>query len=370
MKVERVLSTIVALPLKRPHKLAMSTITRHTMVIVQLWTDDGALGVGEVSIIPHYGPESPGAVKHVIDHYLSPRLIGLDPRNTMALLGAMDDAIVGNAYAKSGVEMACLDCAARAARSSVATLLGGSVRRRIPALWVLGHGEVEPDVAEARELVDSQSHRLFLVKVGKGDAQENVDRALAIKRALGDGVGVRVDANQGWDEATAAWCIERMEDGGIEAIEQPVAAWNREAMRRLARRFTVPLIADEAVCTLQDAMALARDGAADGFSVKVSKHGGLWRATQIATLAQSAGISLFGGTMLEGAIGTSACAQLFSTFASLRWGCQLFGPKLLLDDIAAAPVEFDHFDLLVPDCVGLGAEIDSDKLRFYTVPLA
>jgi muconate cycloisomerase len=71
--------------------------------------------------------------------------------------------------------------------------------------------------------------------------------------------------------------------------------------------------------------------------------------------------------MLEGAIGTSACAQLFSTFDSLRWGCQLFGPQLLLDDVASGPVIFEEFDVLVPDCIGLGVRLDADMLQFYTM---
>jgi len=367
MRIERIVTTRIALPLRRPHRLAMATITDHAMLIVQLFADEGHRGVGEISVIPHYGAETPGAIQHLIDVYLAPSLIGMDPRNPLAILARMEETIQGHAYAKAGLEMACLDCAGRALGVSVSTLLGGAVRQRMPALWVLGHGDVEPDVAEARALMAQGSHRLFLVKVGKGDPAENVARALAIKQALGEQASVRVDANQGWDEATAAWCIERLEAGGIDAIEQPVPAWNRGAMQRLAERFVVPIMADEAVCTLQDAMAFAGEAAADAFSIKVSKHGGMLRARQVATVAEGAGISLFGGTMLEGGIGTSASAQLFSTLPSLRWGCQLFGPRLLTDDVSVAPVRYENFDLVMPDCPGLGVEIDADKLRYYQV---
>ncbi|NNH17416.1 chloromuconate cycloisomerase [Bordetella trematum] len=368
MKIERIVTTRIALPLRRPHRLAMATLTDHDMLIVQLFTDEGIAGLGEVSIIPHYGAETPGTVQHIIDACLVPALAGADPRNLMQIHARMDAAIPGHAYAKAALEMACLDCAGRALGVSVATLLGGALRQRMPALWVLGHGEARRDIEEAQSLLESRSHRLFLVKVGKGEPAENVRRALDIKQALGEHASVRVDANQGWDEATASWCIERLEAGGIDAVEQPVPAWNRAAMQRLAARFTVPIMADEAVCTLQDAMAFAGEAAADAFSIKVSKHGGLMRARQVATVAEAAGISLFGGTMLEGGIGTSACAQLFATLPSLAWGCQLFGPRLLKDDVACAPVSYDAFDLVLGDSVGLGLEIDPDKLRFYQVP--
>ena len=83
MKIERIVTTLIALPLRRPHRLAMATITDQAMVIVQLFTDEGCVGVGEVSVIPNYGAETPGAIRHVIEDYLAPRLVGEDPCNTM-----------------------------------------------------------------------------------------------------------------------------------------------------------------------------------------------------------------------------------------------------------------------------------------------
>ncbi len=365
MKIDRIETLVVELPTKRVHRLAVATMTSHTQVIVRLYTSDGALGLGEIAVVPHYSANSPGSVKAMIDEVLTPAVLGCDPRLIVDLHARMDRAIKGNGFAKAGIEMACLDAAARALNVPVSALLGGASLSRIPVLRILGNGEIGPDVEEAERYLEDRINRLFLVKLGKGPKEENVARALAIKKALGERAMVRVDANQGWDEATATWCIERLEAGGIEAAEQPVPAWDREAMRRLARRFTIPIMADEAVATLDDAMAFAREGAADAFSIKPIKHGGLYRARQVASIAEAAGISLFGGTMGEGMLGSAACAQLFSTFHALAWGCQLCGPQLLADDIAQTAVQYQDFELVVPTGPGFGIALDEDKLRHY-----
>lgn len=365
MKIDSIASVIVDLPVARPHKLAMATIHRHSLVLVRLRTSDGATGTGEIAIIPNYGEESPEAVKSVIDQVLAPHLLGQDPRRIGHLLLRMDQAIKGNAYAKAGIEMACHDAGARALGVPVSSLIGGLVVPRLPVLWVLGNGEIGPDIDEAEACLSARTHRLFLVKVGHGEPAENVARALAIKHALGGRASVRVDANQGWDEATAGWAIERLQDGGIDAVEQPVPRWNLPAMRRLAERFVVPIMADEAVATPEDAAAFAREAAADAFSIKPTKHGGIARTRQVAAIAEASGISLFGGTMIEGAIGTSASAQVFASIPRLAWGCQLFGPQLLTDDVAAGRVTYEDFELVVPTGPGFGIDLDEDKLDHY-----
>lgn len=365
MNISSIQSVIVDLPVARPHKLAMATIARHSLVLVRIRTESGVEGIGEVAIIPHYGAEAPGAVKSIIDECLAPNLVGQDASCVEALLLHMDRLIKGNGYAKAAIEMACVDAHAKTLGVPASALFGGMVNERLPVLWVLGNGEIGPDIEEAQRKLEERSHRLFLVKIGHGDPTENVARALAIKAALGDRASVRVDVNQGWDESTAAWGIERLERGGIDAIEQPVPAWNMGAMRRLSERFAVPIIADEAIVTMEDAMAYAREGAADAFSIKVGKHGGMTRTKRIASIAEAAGISLFGGTMIEGQIGTSAYAQVFSTLPRLAWGCQLFGPQLLTDDVAVRDIIYEDFELVVPTKPGLGIEIDEEKVAFY-----
>ena len=309
MNIESIDATIVDIPIVRPHKLAMTTLDRHALIVVRLHTDVGLIGLGELSVIPHYSEASVVATKAVIDEVLAPALIGQDPRRIELLLLKMDTLIKGNHYAKAALEMACVDVSARALGVPAMAMFGGQVHERLPMLWVLANGLVERDVAEARQKLAERSHRLFLVKVGRGDVRENVARAIAIKAALGDAAAVRVDVNQGWDEATASWAMAQLQAGGIEVIEQPVPRAHIGAMQRLAHTYTLPVMADEAVETVEDMLAHAQLHACDAVSLKITKHGGMTRTKQVAAIASAAGIGLFGGTMIEGHIGTSASAQ-------------------------------------------------------------
>jgi muconate cycloisomerase len=365
MRITAIETIIVDLPTRRPHHLAMATINSQGRVLVRVRDEEGREGIGEAPVIPHYGAETVEGIKLVIDDYLAPALIGHDPAALEAVLALMDKVVKDNAYAQASVEMACVDLVTPSLGVSAATVFGGAVRDRIRTLWVLGIGEAEKDIADAEEKLDAKLHDLFLVKIGKTDPRDDVARAAAVKRALGDRARVHVDVNQSWDETTAAWAIERLQDAGIAVVEQPLPRADIEGMRRLSEPFTVPIMADEAVDTVESAMAFARHRAADAFSLKLVKHGGMLRTRKVATIAEAAGISLFGGTMLESGIGTAASAQIFSTVARLDWGCQLFGPELLGDTLTVEQPVYQDFHLVVPAGPGFGMTIDPDKLAFY-----
>ena len=105
--------------------------------------------------------------------------------------------------------------------------------------------------------------------------------------------------------------------------------------------------------------------AADVFAVKIAQSGGLYQAGRVAAIADAASIGLYGGTMLEGAIGTIASAHLFSTFPNLTWGTELFGPLLLAQELVTEPLQYQDFELVVPTGLGLGVELDDERLRFF-----
>ncbi len=104
---------------------------------------------------------------------------------------------------------------------------------------------------------------------------------------------------------------------------------------------------------------------ADVFAVKTAQSGGLFNAQRVAAIGEAAGIELYGGTMLEGAIGTIASAHVFSTFAGLQWGTELFGPLLLTEEILATPLDYREFELRIPDGPGLGLTLDEDRIAFF-----
>lgn len=356
---------LVDIPTIRPHRMSVATMNAQTLVLVRVVCDDGIDGWGEASTIGglNYGEESPESIKTNIDAHIAPLLIGMDARYVAKAMAKIRKVIQGNRFAKCAIETALLDAQARRLNIPLSELLGGRLRDELPVAWTLASGDTSKDIAEAEKMLELRRHRIFKLKIGLRPVADDVAHVLAIKKALGDNVSVRVDVNQAWSELDAVKGIAALEAGGIDLIEQPVRADNNAGLKRLADRFSVAIMADEALHGPLDAFALSTSAAADVFAVKITQSGGLIPALQVANIAQLAGIGLYGGTMLEGAIGTAAAAHAFSTFHDLSYGTELFGPLLLTEEVLLEPLVYKDFMLQVPKKPGLGVEIDREKLN-------
>jgi muconate cycloisomerase len=366
-KIEHIETFLVDLPTIRPHQLAMTTLSRQTLMIVRIRCSDGIVGVGEGTTIGGlaYGAESPEGMKLAIDTYIAPHLLKSNPNQVAATMAGIGKAVQDNRFAKCAVETALLDAMGKRTGLSVSDLLGGRFHDRLPVAWTLASGNTSSDIAEAESMLAKRRHNIFKLKIGKGDPKDNIAHVAAIKRALGDQASVRVDINQAWSESTAARAIAALEDAGCDLVEQPIALSNRKGMARLALQARIPVMADESLRGPETAFDFAADAAADVFAVKIMQSGGLYAAARVAAIADAAGIELYGGTMLEAGVGTAAGAQLFSTFPNLQWGTELFGPLLLTEEILTEPLNYSDFSLHVPTGPGLGIDLDEAKLAHF-----
>ncbi|AMM17661.1 muconate cycloisomerase [Burkholderia sp. PAMC 28687] len=358
---------LVDLPTIRAHQLAMATMQQQTLVIVRLRSSDDIEGLGEATTIGGlaYGEESPEGIKLTIDTYLAPALIGMDATNVNGAMLKLNKVARGNRFAKCALETALLDAQGKRLGVPVSTLLGGAVRKTLPVLWTLASGDTQRDIEEAEMLLAERRHNTFKLKIGRRGVREDVAHVSKIKAALGGRAKVTVDVNQAWSEVDATLGIEALEAAGVDLIEQPTPREQRGALARLASRFIVPIMADEAVTGPEDALELVRGACADVFALKIAKSGGIYAMMRTAAIADAAGVSLYGGTMLEGSVGSVASAHGFSALPQLDWGTELFGPLLLKDDIVTARPQYRDFDLHLPEGPGLGLHIDEEKLAFY-----
>ncbi|WP_137175473.1 muconate/chloromuconate family cycloisomerase [Massilia sp. HP4] len=364
--IREIETSLVDVPTIRPHKLSVATMHTQTLVLVRIRCDDGIEGWGEATTIGglNYGEESPDSIKANLDRHIAPLLVGMDANSPARAMARLRKTIQGNRFAKCAIETALLDAQGQRLGVPVSELLGGRVRDALPVAWTLASGDTAKDIAEAEHMLDIRRHRIFKLKIGARGIKEDVDHVLAIKRALGERASVRVDVNQAWSELEAVRGIAALEAGGIDLIEQPVRADNRAALRRLAARFDVAVMADEALHGPVDAFNIARTDGADVYAVKIAQSGGLFPAQQVASVAQLAGIGLYGGTMLEGGVGTAATAHLCATWTDLSWDTELFGPLLLTEELLQEPLRYQDFTLQVPTGPGLGVRIDTEKLHY------
>ena len=363
--IEKVEALLLDLPTIRPHRLSVATMNGQTVMLVRIHCSDGVVGIGEGTTIGGlaYGGESPEGMKLAIDTYFAPRLVGADPTRVPALMASLDGMIKDNRFARSAVETALLDAQGKRTGLPVSELLGGRRRARLPVAWTLASGDTARDIDEAEKMLDLRRHNVFKLKIGAKPLDEDIAHVAAIKRALGERAAVRVDVNMAWSELQAARGMAALADAGCELVEQPVAT--AAALARLVRRFPTALMADESLHGPRSAFELAKVAGADVFAVKIEQSGGLYAAQQVAAIADAAGIELYGGTMLEGAVGTIASAHAFATFANLQWGTELFGPLLLTEEILQTPLDYSDFHLTVPDGPGLGIALDEDRVQFF-----
>jgi muconate cycloisomerase len=367
-RIDRVQARILDIPTIRPHKLSFGAISRQSPVIVQLWLSNGACGFGEAATIggPSWNEESPESILHAISHHLAPALIGQDGGGFGSALARMDAVCKGNAFAKSAVEMALIDAVSRSLDLPAWQLLGGKQRESLPLAWTLASGDIELDVAEAHAMLAARRHRIFKIKIGARAPADDVAHVSAIARALQGQASLTVDVNQAWDGNTARRYLPQLIESGVGLIEQPVAKWNVAALKGLSATLQGALImADETVCTVQDALMLAREQASHVFSLKVAKHGGLLRTAKVAAIAEAADIGWYGGTMLETSLGSAASAHVFSTLAGAHHGCELFGPQLLVDDIVERQMPIVDCELQLPDGPGFGVEVNLKQLQRF-----
>jgi len=364
--IERIETRLVDLPTIRPHKLSVGTMHGQTLMLVTIYCSDGSVGTGEGTTIAGmaYGPESPESMKLAIDAYLGPAMIGKDASRVQALMVHLSKLVKVNHFAKSAVETALLDAHGRRLGVPVSELLGGRCRDRLPVAWTLASGSTEKDIAEAEKMLELRRHKTFKLKIGARDPRVDIGHVARIKKALGDRGAVRVDVNMAWSETQAAWAIPALADAGCELVEQPVNS--AAALKRLMRRFPVALMADEVLQGPQSAFDIAKNEGADVFAIKIEQSGGLFAAQRVAAIADAAGIELYGGTMLEGAVGTIASAHLFASIPNLQWGTELFGPLLITEEILVKPLDYSDFELTVPDGPGLGIELDKDRIKRFT----
>jgi muconate cycloisomerase len=363
--IERVETFLLDLPTIRPHRLSVATMTGQTLMIVRLHCSDGAVGIGEGTTIAGlaYGAESPEGMKLAIDTYFAPVLVGSDASRVQALMARVGKLVKGNHFAKCAVETALLDAQGKRCGLPLSELLGGRVRDRLGVAWTLASGDTSKDIAEAEAMLAARRHNVFKLKIGRKSVAEDVAHVAAIKRAVGDRAAVRVDINMAWSETDALRGLPALADAGCELAEQPVAT--AAAMTRLMRRFPIALMADEVLTGPDSAYELARVSGADVFAVKTEQSGGLIAALKVGAIADAAGIELYGGTMLEGAVGTIAAAHVFATFPHLQWGTELFGPLLLTEEILEQPLVYRDFHLEIPGMPGLGIALDEDRVNAF-----
>jgi L-alanine-DL-glutamate epimerase-like enolase superfamily enzyme len=337
-------------------------------LLVKVHTDEGLVGLGEVSCTPGWSGEDQTTAAHVIAEYIAPRLIGRDPTEVERLSARIRASVANNPFTKAGLEMALWDLLGKSVGLPVYRLLGGPVRDYVPTKYSVSGLEPER-AAEIAAWAVAQGFRTMKVKVGI-EPEEDVARVRAVREAVGPNVRLGVDANGGWPVRTAIRTIRQLEEFNIYFVEQPTPDLDVAWLADVRAHVQIPVMADESVYTLQDAMAVVRAGAADVLSVYIGKGGGIGPARKVAAVAEAAGLTCTIGSNLE--LGVASAAMIHLAMATPGIGaeefpCDILSPFFYTDDVLAEPLPIAGGSARPTERPGLGVELDDEKVEHYRV---
>ena len=366
--IGRVETVLLDVPLRRPHGFARTSMDAQPVLLVFVRTAGGVTGVGEgvVPAGPWWGGESVETMQVIVERYIAPLMLGRRVDDVAGILRDVGDVVAANLYAKCAVEVALHDAWARCLGVPVHTLLGGAARTSVPVTWALGTEPAPVVVEEALGKLDAGLHRSFKLKMGAQDPADDVARICLVAEKLAGVASVRVDLNARWDRLTSLTHLPKLVEAGIDLVEQPVPGAEFEALAEINKALPIPVMADESLRTPTDALRLAKLGAADVYSLKTTKSGGLRATKAISEVAAAAGIPCHAGTSIESPIGTAASLHLACAAAAVTWGSELFGPLLMREDLLTTPLRFADGELHLPDGPGLGVELDPAAVRALT----
>lgn len=200
-------------------------------------------------------------------------------------------------------ELATLDLEAQRFGRPLAYLLSDSPHSRVAVNALLFAPGVEALVAEAGRAVDA-GFRTVKLKVASASPEQDIARILAVRERVGAAVAIRIDANGGWDEATALRVLRAVEACDIEYVEEPVAG----DARAIGRQTNIPVAADPG--SLEEGRRVLHERGADVLVLKPMALGGLRATRELAVAAIEAGLGVVVTSVLDTAVGVAGALHL------------------------------------------------------------
>src|SRR4051794_7105942 len=210
------------IPLKDPFRIAVMEMRAAANVFVRINTDAGLVGWGESSPFWKLCGETQN-IDIAAGMNLAVMMKGLDPLAVEDRMAEIDGFLKNNSQIRAAFDIALHDLLGKAANLPLYRILGGAGR---PMQTCLTIAIGEPSaMAEKAAAAVARGFRIIKIKLGTS-RREDVERVRAIREAVGRDVGIRIDANQGWDVPTALAVLNEVAAMNVEYCEQPVQHWN------------------------------------------------------------------------------------------------------------------------------------------------
>jgi len=363
MKQELTISKIelykLSIPLIEPFVTSLGVDTAAENVLVKIFTQEGLVGYGECSPYMPINGESQDTC-FIVGQYFAKVLKGKNPLDIKACIQLMDEVIYGNSSIKSAFDIALHDIAAQHAGLPLYKFIGGENNKTIITDYTVSIGDPELMAQEALK-IKFQGYPAIKVKLGK-HGPTDVERIKAIRKAVGDKIPLRIDANQGWKVKEAIETLNALAKYDIQHCEEPIARWKYMKLPKVKKKSPIPIMADESCSDEHDAKRLIEIDACQYFNIKLGKAGGIYKGLKIVRLAEKAGIHLQVGAMIESRIAMTAFAH-FALSSSMIEHYDFDTALMFSVDPVTGGIQYKANGVIeVPETPGLGAPISNEWL--------
>jgi L-alanine-DL-glutamate epimerase-like enolase superfamily enzyme len=344
----------------RPFTIATGTMTFAQNIFIRIHTTQGITGVGECSAFPMIVGETQDTCFILARDFSSllKNKNALDVDDCMLLL---NQYIAGNYTVKSAFDMALHDIAATHAGLPLYKWLGGTHPKKLETDITIGISNAEQMAAEAAQFIE-KGFKILKVKVGK-DPQKDAACIRAIREAVGYGISIRIDANQGWSYEQATEACRLMAPYQIAFCEQPMHRRHDYLLPELMKASEIPIMADESVFNYDDARQLSSSNSCHYVNIKLAKTGGILEAKKVHDICQEKQIPCMMGGMLESRVALTAFAHFATAMPNIVFydmdTCMLGH----LTDPVTNGAYFDGNQLVLPGGIGINADVDEDFLK-------
>lgn len=332
-------------------------------VIIKIQADDGTTGWGQSVPIARWSYETLETSTLVLRDYYVPALLGHDPLDIEGAHRLMDDAVApsfstGMPITRAGVDMALWDLVSRHQRKPLHELWNRPRGNRITLSWTINVRvltEVEAAVAAGK----GRGYRHFNIKVAPNPSFD-IALARAVRRLVPEGF-LWADANGGYEPDSAMAAARGLAEAGVDVLEAPLRPNRLRGYQALKKLKALPILMDEGIVAPVELEEFIHLDMLDGVAMKPSRCGGLSSNKHQIELIQHHGLIWLGSGLTDPDISLAATLQLYAAYG-LNRPAALNGPQFLTADVLKQPLRVEDGQLRVPEGLGLGIEVDEEKV--------
>ncbi|MDX2153743.1 MAG: enolase C-terminal domain-like protein [Bryobacteraceae bacterium] len=344
-------------------------------ILLRLTASDGSTGWGEISDVSHLPAMQPDAED--LQRVLASLLAGRSAMDTNGVEDLMLANFPGTRFhgkaclVRAGVSIAMHDLKARLLGISVAELLGGARRTRVPICYPIFRMKSRADVADRIRLVSEQFDRGF--SAFRFYFGSNTDADCELLESICGRYGklltlTSLDGSGLFTLPAFLRAYKRLSQFPFESIESPVDRDDVELIAEARTKIDHPV--SEHVRSPEYAVRLIRHRAVDIFNISITVAGGIQGMLRLFQLADSANLECLIGTTQELSVATAAQAHVGAAAPRLDYASDPVGPSLYTHDVTRERVRFEDGDLLLPEGPGLGVDVDLGLIHAIAAPLS